>query len=165
MITKHRDCSHCLDEFLETQSLTSRDGCLMTNDERDIVQVLERELSLLENGWYDHSPAYPWRAPLVFEDSPTCPSFNATSLTHICGACVLKQLVPLMRQSEKVPCRHIPLNDEGETVDILYRCGTTQDMKVLLRNWLLKTIARLKENRRRLGSDDQHPSLALHDCR
>ena len=98
MITKHRDCSHCLDEFLETQSLTSRDGCLMTNDERDIVQVLERELGLLENGWYDHSPAYPWRAPLVFEDSPTCPSFNATSLTHICGACVLKQLVPLMRK-------------------------------------------------------------------
>jgi hypothetical protein len=137
----------------------------MTNDERDIVQVLERELSLLENGWYDHSPAYPWRAPLVFEDSPACPIFNATRLTHICGTCVLKQLVPLRRHSEKIPCRHVPLNDMAETVDTLYRCGTTQDIKILLRNWLLKTITRLKENRRRLGSDNQQSNLALHNCR
>ena len=29
----------------------------MANDKRDVVQVLERELSFLESGWYDPSPA------------------------------------------------------------------------------------------------------------
>ncbi len=78
----------------------------MANDKRDVVQVLERELSFLESGWYDPSPATSWRAPLIFADSPTCPNFTDRVPSRPCSECVLMQFVPLRHFGEKAPCRH-----------------------------------------------------------
>jgi hypothetical protein len=50
------------------------------------------------------------------------------------------ELVPQSRRKEKVPCRFIPLNDRGDTVDSLYRCGTQQELETALTEWLRKTI-------------------------
>lgn len=46
---------------------------------------------------------------------------------------------------EAVPCRHIPLNEAGETVDSLYRTGTNEEIERALRQWLLTTIKRLEQ--------------------
>ena len=134
----------------------------MANDKRDVVQVLERELSFLESGWYDPSPATSWRAPLIFADSPTCPNFTDRVPSRPCSECVLMQFVPLRHFGGKAPCRHIPLNEVGETVETLYRWGNMKDTKVLLSKWLLKTIKRLEEKRASFRPDGQHSGLAFN---
>src|SRR5947208_15428750 len=99
----------------------------MANDKRDVVQVLERELSFLESGWYDPSPATSWRVPLIFVDSPTCPNFTDRVPSRPCSECVLMQFVPLRHFDEKPP--YIPLNKMGEHVETLYRCSNMKDSK------------------------------------
>jgi len=53
--------------------------------------------------------------------------------------------VPKERRHEAVPCRHIPLNDLGETIDTLYRTGTNEEIEDTLQSWLVKTIGQLEE--------------------
>jgi hypothetical protein len=53
--------------------------------------------------------------------------------------------VPKECHYEAVPCRHIPLNEAGETVDSLYRTGTNEEIERALRQWLLTTIKRLEQ--------------------
>ena len=42
-------------------------------------------------------------------------------------------------------CRHIPLDEIGETVDSLYRTGTNEEIEQTLQGWLLKTIRQFEE--------------------
>ena len=105
------------------------------------LQVLKNELRFVQKGGY-RQPLL-WRPPLVFEDSPIC-------LKHSCAACpetncVLLNFVPEERRHDTVPCRYIPLNDLGETIDSLYRTGTNEEIEDTLQNWLLKTIGQLEE--------------------
>ena len=64
-----------------------------------------------------------------------------------CSDCVLMQLVPPERRSEKIPCRHIPFNTSGETLDSLYRCSNQQETEEAVGAWLGSTIQRLEEER------------------
>src|SRR2546430_17355422 len=64
-----------------------------------------------------------------------------------CSDCVLMQLVPPERRSEKIPCRHIPLNTSGEDLDSLYRYSNQQETEETVEAWLRATIKRLKEER------------------
>ena len=125
----------------------------MARDKRDVVQVLEAELKFIEAKGYDEPSRHPWGVPLIFEDSPTCPNENDPTHPVACSDCVLTRFVPVERVGEKVPCRQIPLNDAGETVDTLYRWGTLEDAKLVLRNWLTNAIRKLKENRARHAPD------------
>jgi len=95
----------------------------MTQDDRDILDVLKFELSFLEDGGYGRSPHAPWRAPAVFEDSPICPNFCDPARPHPCDSCLLEQFVPQERRADGIPCRHIRLNEQGQTVEDLYRTG------------------------------------------
>jgi hypothetical protein len=54
--------------------------------------------------------------------------------------------VPKEFCSEAVPCRHIPLNETGETLDSLYQTGTNEEIEQTLRSWLLETIRQLEES-------------------
>jgi len=105
------------------------------------LQVLKNELKFVQRGGY-RSPLV-WRAPLVFQDSPTCPKEACCS----CPAadCVLIRFVPREHRYEPVPCRHIPLNESGETVDSLYRTGTTEEIEQTLQSWLQQTIRQLEQ--------------------
>ena len=47
----------------------------------------------------------------------------------------------------KIPCRQIPLNASGETLDSLYRYGDDHEIEDKLRNWLRTTIAQLEAQR------------------
>ena len=74
---------------------------------------------------------------------------NYDNKTHRapCDECVLMQLVPPDQRGQKIPCRHIPLTDEGETLDYLYRCGTQLEIEAAMKKWLQATIQRLETER------------------
>jgi hypothetical protein len=83
---------------------------------------------------------------MVFEDSPTCMNVNATpEERRPCSECVLIDFVPAERKSEKVPCRHIPLTENGDTLDSIYRWGTQEEVEDIVARWLRATIQRLDE--------------------
>jgi len=118
----------------------------MAKDNRDILEVLKFELDFLLQGGYGRLPREAWRSRLVFEDSPTCMNFN-TRDRGPCIECALMQFVPKDARSEQVPCEHIPLTPQGDTLESLYRTGTQQEIEEVLGAWLRTTIARLEAER------------------
>lgn len=121
----------------------------MATDNRDILEVLQFELKFLEDGGYGRSPRTPWRAPAVFEDSPLCPNFSDSARPHPCEQCLLMQFVPKEQQDREIPCRFIPLKENGETVDDLYRSGTQIETEEALGEWLRVQIQRIQQERGR----------------
>ena len=105
------------------------------------LSLLRNELQFLSTGGY-RSPIL-WRPPRIFEDSPTCPKDAWSSCPH--ADCALLDLVPAQCRQEKIPCRHIPLNERGESLDSLYNTATNEEIAETLRQWLLKTIAELEQ--------------------
>jgi hypothetical protein len=119
----------------------------MTTDKRDLLTVLRDELELLEMGGYRHTERAPWRPHFAFQDSPTCLNFDPTSQPRPCSECILTQLVPRDMQRKKFPCRYIPLNESGETIDSFYRSGTQEELESELRRWLKATIECLESQK------------------
>ena len=113
----------------------------MSNNQRNLLEVLRRELEFLEKGGY-RKPS--WRPNFIFEDSPTCINYGDPHRSIPCSECVLMQLVPPDRRNERVPCRHIPINGLGRTIDTLYRTGSQEEVEAAVRSWLQETIARLE---------------------
>jgi hypothetical protein len=110
-----------------------------------LLEALRRELQFLDRGGY--AAPVGWRPALIFEDSPTCLGKPDAD----CGGsgCPLLQLVPAQIREElrdqPALCRHIPLSDRGETVDILYKTATHAELESTLRTWLTAQIKRLEE--------------------
>lgn len=119
----------------------------MQKDERDLLEVLESELQFLEQGGYSRSSETPWRPRFIFEDSPTCMNYDSKESPGPCSDCVLMHLVPSEFCSTKVPCRHIPLNAAGQTLDSLYRYGDQAETEQTVGNWLRSIIQCLRELR------------------
>lgn len=115
----------------------------MARDERDLLTVLKGELWFLEQGGYRHTARAAWRPHFIFQDSPTCLNFDPAQEPRPCSDCVLMQLVPDAPKAKKFPCRYIPLNDRGETIDSFYRSGTEEELEKNLGEWLRSTIQRL----------------------
>jgi len=108
------------------------------------LRVLKDELKFVQKGGY-HAPLG-WRAPLVFEDSATCSRQRCSGCPET--DCVLMSFVPMKCRYERVPCRYIPLNDAGETLDSLYRTGTNEEIEHALQDWLLESIHQLEQPRK-----------------
>ena len=119
----------------------------MAKDNRDILEVLRFELSFLQDGGYGRSPRTPWRAPAIFEDSPSCPNFCDPARPHPCESCKLEQFVPAGQRAESIPCRFIPLTEDGQTIDDLYRSGNQAEMEEALAIWLRTQIERIERER------------------
>ena len=109
-------------------------------NEGDVLEVLKFELRFLESGGYQRSPDTPWRAPLIFEYSPTCKTYYRERGPQPCGECPLIQFVPSELRATKVACRWIPLNAEGDTLDSLYRWAYEPEIEQRMRQWLVSTI-------------------------
>jgi hypothetical protein len=116
----------------------------MRNDNQKLLEFLRSELKAIESKKYAVAEKQPWRARMVFEDSPCCLNYNNRGERVPCRECALMSLVPKDRQTEKAPCRFIPLNADGETVDSLYRCGTQEELETALTLWLRRTIKTLE---------------------
>jgi len=56
-------------------------------------------------------------------------------------------VVPVECRSEKIPCRHIPFNASGETLDSLYRYTNQNRIEETVGAWLRATIQQLEEER------------------
>ena len=108
---------------------------------KSALRFLKNELKFVQKGGY-RAPLG-WRAPLIFEDSPTCPKERCSACPGV--NCVLLSFVPEECLYEPVPCRHIPLNELGETLDSLYRTGTNDEIEQALQSWLLDNILQLEK--------------------
>lgn len=119
----------------------------MSDDKRDVLEVLKFELEFLEHGGYGRSVRTPWKATSVFQDSPSCLNFNDPSRPHACNECLLTDFVPREARNQDIPCHFIPLNTQGETVDSMERQAHQLEMEETVKNWLRSTIARLERER------------------
>lgn len=119
----------------------------MTNDKRELVDVLKAELRFLEKGGYRHTARANWRPQFIFQDSPTCLNFDPAQPQQPCSDCVISQLVPKTFQDKHIACRYIPLSERGETIDSFYRTGTIEELETAVSHWLKISIARLERER------------------
>ncbi|MGH9499187.1 MAG: hypothetical protein ACRD3L_08580 [Terriglobales bacterium] len=118
----------------------------MAQSERELLDLLRFELKFVEDGGYGRSPRTPWRPPSIFEDSPSCPNMGDPTRPHPCGECLLIKFVPGELLSQDTPCRFIPLNDKGQTIDYFYRYGTQADLEEAFSGWLRIQIARIEQH-------------------
>ena len=121
----------------------------------DALTVLKGELKFLDQGGYKkpigrRQPMFcmetgaDWKKPVFFEDSPSCPKEKYCACNPE-GDCVLMNLVPAEQRHLAVPCRHIPLNEKGETIDSLEKSGDRAKVEATLKSWLVKNIEKLEQ--------------------
>jgi hypothetical protein len=127
----------------------------MRKGDRDLLEVLKFELLFLQKGGYSRLRLQraSWRAPLIFEDSPICVNYGAREDRAPCSECLLMQFLPAERQSEKIPCRYIPLDADGQTLKMLYAYGTQLEIEEVLETWLKTTIHRLEQECSKVNRD------------
>jgi len=113
----------------------------MHQTKQDVLRTLQEELAFLERGGYRCPQQAAWRPQLIFEDSPTCLNFRNLGKRLPCRECALMEFVPNGSKQERFPCRHIPLDDSGDTLDSLYRTATEEEAYAMVADWLRKTIA------------------------
>jgi hypothetical protein len=118
-----------------------------SGDKRDILEVLKFELDFLEHGGYGRYVRTPWKPMSIFSDSMSCINFNTSEEKQPCNQCLLNQFVPASAESEEVPCHHIPLNPDGETVHTFERQRTQVELESAVRDWLKATIAQIEKER------------------
>jgi len=120
---------------------------------RDLLEILKTELIFLEMGAYSMRSS--WGPEFIFEDSPTCLNCGRRDNPIIpCTECVLIDLIPAECRFEKSPCRHIPLNALGETLDSLYRYGDPRQVEEAVATWLRATIDRVEKERGVIGQSN-----------
>jgi hypothetical protein len=134
----------------------------MAKDKRSLLEVLKAELEFLEKGGYRLTARAAWRPQFVFQDSPTCLNFDSTQQPRPCNECVLMELMPEESAKKRIPCRYIPLNERGETIDSFYRCGTAEELEAALGPWLKLTIQRLEHERRNSTVEGEIPEVHVH---
>jgi hypothetical protein len=118
------------------------------------LAALKHELEFLDKGGYratvgSRQPVFcmetsaDWKPALFFEDSPICPKrkYNDCSPDR---DCLLMGFVPMEHRHEIVPCRHIPLNEKGDTIESLSRTVGHDQAESALRTWLVKRINELQ---------------------
>jgi len=119
----------------------------MEKDSSNPLEVLKAELSFIEKGGYGRSVRTPWLPTSIIQDSPTCINLGDSDRSLPCSECLLMSLVPPERRSEDVPCHHIPLTPEGETIHYLERCEIQEVMAEKVKDWLVRTIKLLGATR------------------
>ncbi len=119
----------------------------MPSDKRDVLDVLRFELQFIEQGGYGRSVRTPWKPTSVFQDSLSCINFNEPDRPHPCTECLLDDMVPVSNREEDVPCHHIPLNAQGETVYTMERQYPQPEVEEKVKEWLRATIHRLEQER------------------
>jgi hypothetical protein len=119
----------------------------MSNDDRDILEVLKAELDFIEKGGYGRSVRTPQQPTSIFQDSPSCLNLGDPRRKHPCGECLLIDFVPAEEQREPVPCHRIPLNESGDTVEALEGEEDQQRLEEAVKDWLLAKIKQIEQER------------------
>ena len=119
----------------------------MSTDNRDVLEVLKAELSFIQKGGYGKPAGKPWVSTSSFQDSPSCLNLGDPTRAHPCSECLLLDFVPPDGRGELVPCHHIPLTEDGATVESLEQTADQQQLEGSLESWLRTTIARIERER------------------
>jgi hypothetical protein len=131
----------------------------MADDLRDLIEQLKLERSILRDGGYGSSVHTPHRAEQLFRDSITCLNVGQTVRKHPCSDCLLWEFVPEEHQDEDIPCHHIPLTGQNETISTLEEKGDSDTAKQALLTWLDRTILQLENeaSRRPAAAESSTP--------
>ena len=119
----------------------------MSTDERDPLELLKAELDFIEKGGYGRSVRTPWKPTSIFQGSLSCLNYGYPYRAHPCGECLLDDFVPEGKQSAAIPCHHIPLDAEGETVAELELADNQQLLEEKVKAWLRAKIREIEEAR------------------
>jgi len=126
----------------------------MSTKSGDLLAALKAELDFLNRGGYRTTS---WRPNFIFEDSPSCLNYQDPMRSKPCSDCVLMQLVPPDKREERIPCRFIPLNALGTTVESLYQTATQDELEAEIRNWLKTAIEGLEKRPTNASQLEQAP--------
>lgn len=123
----------------------------MNSAKPNALDLLLAELYYLDSGIYgERKDGGRFR---LFQDSPSCPNFHKRTWERVpCDECPLVQFVPPDDRDELRPCQFIQLNEQKETPEMLFYWGTEREMKLKLRDWLLREIFRRKDTQRNCPS-------------
>ena len=116
----------------------------MSEDKRDVLEVLRYELNFIEQGGYGNWYSTPWGPASIFQDSLTCPNQGDPLRPHACHECLLYDFVPEKYRTQDVPCHHIPLNKHGDTIA---SPQSEEELRENVKHWLKRTIARIEAER------------------
>ena len=119
----------------------------MTKDGRDIVEVLQQELSFIEKGGYGRSVRTPWLPKSIFQDSLSCLNYGYPYRAHPCSECHLLDFVAPEHRSEEVPCHYISLDKTGDTIEELESEGNELRAQNLVAEWLRTQINQIQTER------------------
>ena len=119
----------------------------MSTDTRDRLEILKAELSFIEQGGYGRSVRTPWKPTSVFQGSLSCLNYGYPYRAHPCSACLLDDFVPDAHHAAPVPCHHIPLDAEGETVEGLEQKDNQQLLENKVKAWLRARIREIEHRR------------------
>ena len=73
----------------------------MTQDDRDVLELLKTELDFIEQGGYGRSVRTPWLPKSVFQDSTSCLNYGYPYRAHPCNECHLLEFVSPEPRTEK----------------------------------------------------------------
>ncbi len=119
----------------------------MTQDDRDILEILKHELDFIEKGGYERSLRTPWLAKSVFQDSLSCLNYGYPYRAHPCAECRLLDFVGPEDRSQPIPCHSIPLNEAGDTIEKLELEGNESRMENAVKRWLEARIRQIESER------------------
>jgi hypothetical protein len=119
----------------------------MTTDERDILELLKDELDFIEKGGYGRSVRTPWQSKSTFQDSLTCINYGYPYRAHPCNECHLLDFVSPEHRSDAIPCHHIPLNTDGDTIEDLEVRENQAKLERRVKEWLRAKIKEIETQR------------------
>ena len=120
----------------------------MTTDERDILELLKEELDFIQSGGYGRSVRTPWQNKSTFQDSLSCLNYGYPYRAHPCNECHLINFVNPEHRTEEIPCHHIPINTDGDTIEDLERRENQAKLEREVSDWLRAKISQIEEERR-----------------
>ncbi len=122
----------------------------MAKDDRDVLDILKFELDFLENGGYGRSVRTPWKETSLFQDSLSCINFGDPARTRPCDECLLMDFVPNDFRSTDVPCHHIPVSEQGDSLEVIEMRKGRMEAEEALKNWLRQAIHKIEVERGKL---------------
>jgi len=127
----------------------------MAKDDRDLLELLREELSFIEQGGYGRSVRTPWKPTSTFQDSLTCINYGYPYRAHSCAECHLIDFVADKDRTEAIPCHHIPLNAQGDTIVDLENADNQRRLEEAVKSWLRQRIKEI-ENK----NEEECPQVA-----
>jgi hypothetical protein len=119
----------------------------MTTDDRDLLELLKEELDFIEKGGYGRSVRMPWQSKSIFLDSLSCINYGYPYRAHPCTECHLTDFVSPDNRNQSVPCHHIPLNSEGDTIEDLELKDNQAKLEREVSGWLHARINEIEKER------------------